>query len=104
MLYPLIKNEVELLPLSLDDDLLHGINVTTVLDAIDYDLSEYLTFRDGKRIMYFKKYFFNFKYYNIFKIKDLRRGYVFVSDSFYQSVIDNNLRGFKLEQVFEYED
>ena len=55
MLYPLIKNEVELLPLSLDDDLLHGINVTTVLDAIDYDLSEYLTFRDGKRIMYFKK-------------------------------------------------
>ena len=57
--------------------------------------------------MYFKKYFFKvdkIKNYNIFKIKDLRRGYVFVSDSFYQSVIDNNLRGFKLEQVFENED
>ena len=107
VLYPLIKNDVELLPLSLNDDLLHGINVTTVLDAIDYDLSEYLTFMDGKRIMYFKKFFFKvdkIKNYNIFKIKDLRRGYVFVSDSFYQSVIDNNLRGFKLEQVFEYED
>ena len=57
--------------------------------------------------MHFKKYFFKvdiIKDYNIFKIKDLRRGYIFVSDSFYQSVIDNNLRGFKLEQVFEYED
>ena len=106
-LYPLIHNNVELLPLRLNDELLYGINVITILDAINYDLSDYLTFRDGKRIMCFKKYYFKdeiIKGHNIFKINDIRRGVVFVSECFYKSVIENNLKGFKMELVYENED
>lgn len=104
ILFPLIKKDVEILPLQLKDELLYGINVLTIIDAIDYDLSEYRTFRDGKRIMSFKKYAFRdemIKNKNIFKIIDLKRGEVFVSEIFFDYVRDNNLEGFKMELIYE---
>ena len=51
---PLITSDIETLPLRLNDEIIYGINVLTIIDAIDYDLSEYKTYRDGKRIMAFK--------------------------------------------------
>ena len=103
-LFPLIKDDVEILTLQLNNEILFGINVLTVIDAIDYDMSEYRTFRDGKRIMAFKKYVFRddmIKNNNIFKIIDLPRGDIFVSEEFCNSILDNNLEGFKLELVYE---
>ncbi|RKM59591.1 hypothetical protein D6856_10270 [Butyrivibrio sp. XB500-5] len=104
VLFPLIKDEVELLELQLGDEILYGINVLKIIDAVNYDLSEYRTFRDGKRIMAFKKYVFRNEMIigtNIFKIVDLPRGDVFVSEDFYNYVINNNLEGFKMELVYE---
>lgn len=104
ILLPIIENEVEILPLRLYENKLYGINVLKILNAIDYDLSEYKTFRDGKRIMAFKKYVFkeeSIKGYNIFKIIDQPRGDIFVSEEF-KNLIDNNLlEGFMLELVYE---
>lgn len=57
--------------------------------------------------MCFKKYYFKdeiIKGHNIFKINVIRRGVVFVSECFYKSVIENNLKGFKIELVYENED
>lgn len=36
---------------------------------------------------------------NIFKITDIPRGDVFVSEDFYNTVINNGLKGFKMELV-----
>ncbi len=102
LLFPIIKDDVEILPLKFKDSLLYGINVLNVIDAINYDLSEYRTYRDGKRIMTFKKYVFidnMIKDENIFKIIDLPRGDIFVSELFYNTVYENKLEGFKLEQI-----
>ena len=104
VLLPLIENDVEILPLQFGDEKLYGINVLNIIDAIDYNLSEYLTFRDGKRIMAFKKYVFRenvIKNNNIFKIVDLLRGEVFVSQLFFDYVCDNKLEGFKMELIYE---
>ena len=105
-LLPLIGNNIEVLPLDFDEDEYWGINIITILDAIDYEKSEYKTFRDGKRIMCFIKYVFLPKVVEnvpIFKIKDEKTYYAFVSDEFKKIVEDNNLLGFRFELVWDSE-
>jgi hypothetical protein len=103
----LILDGAEVLPmLSLDGEF-YAINVTDVLDCIDYDKSVFKKFSDGKRIMRFIKYEFIadiVRGKHIFKIVDepLRRP--FVSDEFRKRVINNNLLGFKFKLVWESKD
>jgi len=81
-----------------------GINVLTALDAIDYAKSDYVKFSDGKRILAFKKYAFRVDAVagkHIFKIKDERRRYAFVSEEFVDAVNNNGLEGFRLEEVWD---
>lgn len=102
----LISKDVEILPLDFQEREYLGINVITVLDAIDYEKSIYKTFRDGKRIMAFKKYVFLpnvIKDIPIFRIIDEKTGYAFVSDKFKQVVEENNLSGFKFKLVWDSE-
>lgn len=83
-----------------------GINVINVLDAIDYEKADYKTFRDGKRIMAFRKYaFLSSVVLNmpIFKIVDEKTRYAFVSSEFKKLVEDNGLIGFKFELVWDSE-
>lgn len=104
ILYPLLKEDVEILPMQFEGGELYGINVLTVLDALDYDLSEYRTFRDGKRILAIQKYAFKpnvIKGKNIFKIENEKHRAPFVSEEFYNAVIDGGLEGFKLELVYD---
>lgn len=58
ILHPLIDKLVEELELDFNEKY-YGINVTTVLDVVDYAASKYVTFSDGKIIMRFKKYAFS---------------------------------------------
>ena len=105
-LEPLIAPHIEALPLQFTEREFMGINVTTVLDAIDYGKSVYKTFRDGKRIMAFKKYDFRSDVVRdvpIFKINDERSRYAFVSDEFKQTVESNNLSGFIFKLVWDSE-
>jgi hypothetical protein len=102
----LIKDSTEVLPLICSEGEFYIINVIEVLDCIDYDKSEFKTYRDGKRIMRFIKYEFIKNVVDgkhIFKIVDepLRRP--FVSEEFRQKVIDYNLKGFKFELAWDSE-
>lgn len=104
ILLPLIKDDIEVLPIRLGNISLYGINVLTVLDAIDYAKSDYVKFSDGKRILAFKKYAFRVDAVagkHIFKIKDERRRYAFVSEEFVDAVNNNGLEGFRLEEVWD---
>ena len=104
VIFPLIKDDVEILTFDLDGEILYGINVLTLIDAIDYESSIYRTFRDGKRIMAFKKYVFRedmLKNRNIFKLLDLPRGEIFISENINNLIICNDLKGFKTTLVYE---
>ncbi|RCX13019.1 hypothetical protein DFR58_11976 [Anaerobacterium chartisolvens] len=100
----LLIGNAEILQLDCEGWEFYAINVIKVLDCIDYDKSEYKTFRDGKRIMRFIKYAFDIskvKNEHLFKIVDepLRRP--FVSDEFRNRILENNLTGFKFELVWD---
>lgn len=105
ILKPLIKHEVELLPLLCDEGAFYGVNVTNVLNVIDYAKSKYYTYRDGKRIMSFQKYSFRLcdelKTSNIFKIVDEPTRRAFVSERVKRAIEENSLEGFDLRLVWE---
>lgn len=105
-LKPLIERNIEILPLDFKEKEYFGINILTVLDAINYEKSIYKTFRDGVRIMAFKKYVFSadiIKDVSLFKITDERTRYAFVSDEFKNIVETNKLSGFKFKLVWDSE-
>lgn len=53
-----LAGNAEILPIFCEDKEFFAINVTTVLDCIDYESSEYETFKSSGRIMCFIKYSF----------------------------------------------
>lgn len=71
-LEPLISKNVEILPLDFNEKEYLGINVITVLDAIDYEKSIYKTYRDGKELWHLKVCFLPTVIENVsmFKILD----------------------------------
>lgn len=107
VLFPIVKNSVEVLELKFSEKELWGINVISILDVIDYSKAKYKTFGDGKRIMAFQKYAFRMcdelLSNNIFKIVDEKRRRVFVSDRFKEIVEKNNLSGFRFILVWDSE-
>lgn len=107
ILRPLIQNSIEELELQFQEEEYYGINVTTVLNVIDYAKSKYKMYSDGKRIMAFQKYVFRscdeLSNYNIFKIIDEPTRRAFVSDSFKHTVEKNDLSGFKFRLVWDSE-
>lgn len=107
ILRPVIRNSIEELELKFPEADYYGINVTKVLNVIDYSKSKYRMYSDGKRIMAFQKYAFKICdeliNNNIFKIVDEPRRRAFVSDKFKQVVEDNELSGFKFKLVWDSE-
>lgn len=104
ILRDLIIGNAEILQLDCDNGDFYAINITNIIDCIDYEKSKYKTFRDGKRIMRFTKYVFDekkIKGVNIFKIKDEILKRPFVSENFRNRVLENNLTGFKFELAWD---
>jgi hypothetical protein len=80
------------------------INVTNVIDCIDYDKSDFKRFKSSGEIMKFFKYCFiadKIAGAHIFKITDLPHGYVFVSDDFKTKVEQSGLVGYEFIKVWE---
>lgn len=102
----LLAGNAEILPLDCEDGNFYAINVINVMNCIDYEKSQYKTFRDGKRIMRFTKYVFTEKKIegaNLFKTQDEPLKRPFVSEEFRKRVVDNNLTGFKFELAWDSE-
>lgn len=95
-----LEGNAEMLPLDCADGIFYAVNVTAVLNCIDYQRSKYKTFRDGKRIMRFMEYAFDAKKIegvHIFKIKDEPLKRPFVSEEFKKTAEENCLTGFRFE-------
>ncbi|MDD3073833.1 MAG: hypothetical protein PHS56_05325 [Eubacteriales bacterium] len=103
VLSPLISTFSEILPIFVEKEKFYLLNVTTVLDCIDYDNSCFETFPDSNRIMWFQSYSFLpevVRGMHIFKISDENKRNPFVSDEFRDAVIANKLTGFHFEEVW----
>ena len=107
ILRPLIENSSEELELVFSERKFVAVNITAILDVVDYKESIYKTYSDGG-IMRFIKYSFRecdeLKNHHIFKIVDERRRWPFVSEAFKQAVEENGLTGFEFELVWDSEE
>ena len=104
VLQDLISDDAEVLPLVSADGEFYAINVTQVLNCIDYEASEYEKFTDSNKIMLFTKYAFNkhaVQGKHIFRIVDEPLRSPFVSDEFRDKVIQSGLTGFNFKLVWE---
>lgn len=106
VLQDLLEGDAEVLPLDCDAGDFFVINVTRVLDCVDYEKSSYKTFRDGKRIMRFINYVFKsdrVASHHIFKIPDESLRRPFVSDEFRNRVLESGLTGFVFKLAWDSE-
>ncbi len=104
VLQKFLVNSAEVLPLKNSEKDFYVINVTQVVDCIDYDRAVVKLFSDGS-IMRFKKYAFienKVRGLDLFKIKD-ERSMPFVSDEFKNTVEAAGLEGFKFQLVWDSE-
>jgi len=92
----------ELLPLIYGRKPYFALNVTTVADALDESHSKVNRFSSG-RIMTIDEFTFRpeqVRELTIFKIPELRRGFVFVTDTFVDRVRAAGLQGFDFQEVW----
>lgn len=106
VLKPIIENDVEILPVNFQDKekgKYHVINVTALLDCLDLENCDLKLFDDGS-VMHIRKYsFFTDKIegHNIFKTEKASQSRIFVTDEFYNAVIDNDLSSFNFRLRYE---
>ena len=102
----LIREQVEVLPTICSDCELYILNITNIVDAVDYTKAQVKYFPDGKRVLRFIKLAFveeKVRDNHIFKLVEKKLTSVYVSDEFRQRILDNNLTGFKFELVWDSE-
>lgn len=99
-----ISKSGELIPLKYKDRLLYLINITKILDVLDYDKSEFMQLSTG--LVYgISKYSFIFdklQENDIFKVMLNGRIFtseIFVTDKIKKIIEENNLTGFKFTEV-----
>ena len=102
VLLDLLKPAGEVLPLRHRRGEFFAFNVTRVVDALDEAHSKVMKFSDGN-VMAVSQYHFvedRLRGLAMFKIPQLRKAYVFVSESFVQRVEQAGLTGFRFQYLW----
>lgn len=104
-LYDLIKDDVELLPVVVEGEERWVMYVTSVLDCLDYEKSEYTLFSDGSVLSFdglmFKKDVI--AGHNVFRHRDRPRGFIYTSEEFMERVKSIDPDGTKFALVWDSE-
>lgn len=101
ILYLYIKDHTQIFKIQHQDGLLYVINVTDVIDCLDYNQSDIKYFSSSNRVMRVIKYvFINSKLKNaiIFKLPEFPSS-IYVTEEFKKVVEDNQIKGFKFEEL-----
>ena len=102
ILYPYIKNEVQIFKIKSENDKLYVLNITNIIDCLDYDKSKIKRFPSSGRVMRVIKYAFKIeklKNATIFKLPDFPKGISYVTEEFKKVVEENNIKGFKFKEL-----
>ena len=107
VLRDLLDDNAEILPLDCEYAELYAINVTNIVDCIDYEKSEYKVFENSGKIMWIHRHAFKeekVKMQHLFKIPDMKRGCPYVSDEFRNRVLEAGLTAFRFTCVWDSEE
>ena len=99
----LLKGNGEILPLRCREGEYFAFNVTRMADVLDEVHSEVTRFEGSGRIMRIVRHHFReegLEYLDVFKLPQLRRSHVYVTDRFVRRVAETGLLGFDFEQVW----
>lgn len=102
VLYPYLKNHSQTFQLKNEDKMFYVINVTDIIDCLDYDKSEIKYFPSSGRIMNVEKYAFHnkkLKNATIFKLPEFLKGISYVTEEFKDVVEENYITGFKFKEL-----
>ncbi|WP_059042048.1 imm11 family protein [Paenibacillus rubinfantis] len=103
---PFVKDEVEFLPLLHEEINLYMINVTNVLDCVDWERSDVQTYKDGS-LAGFNKLVFDFTKIPegtyIFKFKERASTLVFVTELFKNLVESHKFKGLDFSEAYDSE-
>lgn len=102
-LHECLSSSGELLPLSSNSGHYFAFNVTTVLEVLDQNRSELERFPTGE-VMLVRRYAFfeeRLRAATIFKVPELLRSLVFVTEPFRDRVLERSLKGFRFEPLTE---
>ena len=102
----ILGDTVEFLPTISTEGEFWLVNVTTVLDCVDYEKSEIIRFKSSGRIMDIKKFVFfeeKVKGIDMFKIKEMPLQFPFVSDRFKELIESSDLTGFGFRLLWDSE-
>ncbi|WP_379159267.1 imm11 family protein [Paenibacillus sp. sgz5001063] len=106
ILEPYIESEVEILPLIHDEMDLYMLNVTNMLDCVDWKRSEVEWFKDKYFMGFIKLKFDLSKIPNdtyLFKIKETAKTTVYVTEAFKELVEQHQLKGLNFSLVEDSE-
>lgn len=102
ILNPYLKGHTQIFKIKNQDSLFYVINVTDVIDCLDYDKSEIKRFPSSGRVMKVIKYsFIKSKLNNaiIFKLPEFVKTTCYVTEEFKKIVEENKIKGFKFEEL-----
>lgn len=102
ILYPYLKGHVQIFKIKNQDGLFYVINVTDVIDCLNYDKSEIKRFQSTGRVMKVIKYSFiksKLKNAVIFKLPEFVKAHSYVTEEFKNIAEENNIKGFKFEEL-----
>lgn len=106
ILRDLLESGGEFLPLRSKDGELYAYNITNVIDALDLTASDVKFMSDGIRVVSIQRYGFQRDKLvgaAIFRIPQVLRSRVFVTDEFVQRVESHSLTGFRFEPLWSGE-
>jgi hypothetical protein len=101
ILTPLIKNDVQLLPLKSDDGDFSILKVINIVDCLDHSKADIFRSPETGKVLRVRKYAFKeelIQKQHFFAIPESKFG-ILVSQSFKDLVEKNNLKGLNFEQI-----
>ena len=102
ILYPYLKSHSQIFKINNNGTIFYVINVTDLIDCLDYDNSEIKRFPSSGRIMRVIKYVFKnekLKNVTIFKLPEFPKAISYVTEEFKNVVEENNIKGFKFKEL-----
>ena len=102
ILNPYLKGHTQVFIKKNQEAVLYVINVTDVIDCLDYDKSEIKRFPSSGRVMEVIKYSFHkdrLKNATIFKLPEFVKTACYVTEEFKKATEENNIKGFKFEEL-----
>ncbi|MCS7461414.1 hypothetical protein N0M98_14775 [Paenibacillus doosanensis] len=100
----LLEGKAEVLPYQHKHDKYFAINVTNMIDCIDFSKADFSTYTGSDSVKEINKYVFIESLIaneSIFKIPQFRGTRVFVTDQFRDKVLEAKLTGFKFREVWD---